>query len=326
MNKRERLLAALDGRQVDRIPFTLWRHYYAQDRTAAGLARATLEFYHRYSLDLIVLTPGPFYMAEAWQMDIRSFGNDEIAHYIVSPAVERATDWRQLAEIDVLTSSLQREIEAVRLIKAQLGADDAPVILPLFSPLTTADMLCNGRVIQDMRSFSNDLRSGLERITQATIDLAAACLDAGVDGFMLINRLANQELIRRREYRGFVREFDLQVWRPLVDRAAIRVLSLPGENLRFDEVNQYPVQVVNWESWRAAPSIAGARRQVRCGLMGGLNPATFVDGTVRDVQDQIAGAVEQSGGWHFVVAPSAPLSPDSQDALIASVSQTIQSL
>ena len=78
MNKRERVLAALDGRPVDKVPFTIWRHFYAQDRTAQDLARATISFYRRYDPDIIVMLPGPLYMAEAWAIDIRSFGNDEI--------------------------------------------------------------------------------------------------------------------------------------------------------------------------------------------------------------------------------------------------------
>jgi uroporphyrinogen decarboxylase len=283
-------------------------------------------FYRRYDPDIIVIMPGPLYVAEAWDMDIRSSGNDSIAHYAVSPAIARATEWRQLSAVDVSTSSLQREIEAVRLVKAQLDQDDAPLIFPLFSPLTTADILCQGRVIEDMRSFSNDLRSGLEIIASVTIDLANACLEAGIDGFMLINRLASRDQLRSREYRTFGREYDLQVLEPLARRAEISILNLVGRNLLFDQVGYYPVQAVSWETWHADPSIANASRQIRCGLMGGLNPATFANGSVRDVQDQISSAIEQSGGWHFVVAPSAPLPPDSKDTLLASIGPTIRSL
>lgn len=324
MNKRERVLAALDGRPVDRVPFTIWRHFYAQDRTALDLARATIGFYRRYDPDMIVMQPGPLYMAEAWDIDLRSFGTDEIEHYAVSPVVIRATDWRHLPEIDVPSSSLKREIEAIQLVKAQLNQDDAPLIFPLFSPLTTADMLCQGRVIDDMRSFSNDLRFGLEMISAATLDLATACLQMGADGFMLINRLANRDKIRPREYRTFGLEFDLQVLDPLVNQTEIRILNLEGENLLFDQVSQYPVQAVSWETWHADPSIANASRQVRCGLMGGLNPATFVNGSISAIQYQIDSAIEQSGGWRLLIAPSAPLPPASQHDLIASIGPAIR--
>ncbi|MBN1933219.1 MAG: hypothetical protein JW934_01070 [Anaerolineae bacterium] len=326
MDKRERVMAALGGRPVDRTPFTMWRHFYAQDRTAQGLARATVDFYRHYNSDLIVMMPGPFYMAEAWGMDIRTFGNDEAAPYVVTATVGRATEWRLLPELDVGGSSLQREIDAVRIAKSMLRTQGAPLLFPLYSPLTTANMLCDGRVLDDLRSFSNDLRSGLGLIAAATIALGQACLDAGVDGFMLINRLASRNEMRPREYRDFVLEFDRQVLGALIPRAGVRILSLPGENLFFDQVGQYDVQAVNWETWRSDPSLASARRQVRCGLMGGLNPQTFVNGSVRDVRGQVADAVEQTNGRQLIIAPSGVLPADSRDELLLAVSEAVLSM
>jgi uroporphyrinogen decarboxylase len=324
MNKRERVLAALDGRRVDRVPFAMWRHYYYQDRDSERLAQATLSFYRRYDPDVIVLTPGPFYMAEGWKVSVRSFGSDDIPHYTVEPVIRRATDWRWLPELDVKSSPLRREVEAVRLTKAQLNEEDAPLIFPLFSPLITADMLCGQRVIENIRSFSNDLRSGLGVIAMVTLDLAMACLEAGADGFFFISRLNDWEAMRAREYRDYGQRFDLQVLEPLADRATIRILGLKGGRLFFDMANSYPVQAVCWETWRSDPSMESAHRQVRCGLMGGLNPVTFVEGSVRDIQGQIAEAVAQTGGWRILIAPSGPLPPRSRDGLLSAVRRVVQ--
>ena len=326
MNKRERVLAALDGRRVDHVPFTVWRHYYFQDRSAEGLAQATLDFYRRYGPDMIVCSPGPFYMAEGWKMNVRSFSNDSIPHYTVEPAIRQATDWRWLSELDVQTSSLRREIEAIRLVKAQLTPEDATLIMPLFSPLITANILRGGRIIEDMRSFSSDLRSGLETIAKATQDLSLACLEAGADGFLFVNRLADREKMCSREFRDFGQRFDLPVLALLADRSAIRILSTEGGRFFFDMANSYPVQAVCWETWRSDPSIEDAHRQLRCGLMGGLNPITFAAGSARDVQGQVTEAVNQTGGWHMLVSPSGPLPPNSQDELIGAVRQVLQEL
>ena len=321
MDKRERILAALNGERVDRVPFTMWRHFYLQCQTAKGLSQATLDFYRRYDIDLVVLRPGPFYMAEGWGLDVRSFGTDSIPPQIVRPTVERTSDWRYLPEIDVRTTSLHREIEAVRLLREQL--DDVSLVICLPSPLDTADMLCNGRIVEDIRSFSSDLRSGLQVIAEATREFALACMEAGADGFVFTSTLASKERLRAREYRDFGQPFDLQVLNPLHD-ATIRILALAGERLFFDLADRYPVQAVLWETWRADPSMAAARRQVRCGLMGGLNPATFVGGSVEDIKAQVLEAVEQTGGWHVVIALSGPLPPDSRTDLLAEVRQVVE--
>jgi uroporphyrinogen decarboxylase len=322
MNKRERVLAALEGRSVDRVPLTMWRHFYLQAQTAEGLARSTLDFYRRYDMDLIVLVPGPFYMAEGWGADVRSFGTDDVAPHLGSPAVPRATDWRQLSELDVPNSSLRREIEAVRLVRAQLNNDDAPLIVQIPSPLTTANMLCSGRIIQDMRSFSSDVRSALQLIATATRPFAAACLEAGADGYLFFSRLANRDEVRAREYRTFCLEYDLQVLDPL-ESAEIRILHLESESPYFDFADRYPVQAVCWETWRSEPSLAAAGSRFRGALMGGLNPLTFSGGAVADVREQVADAIAQTGGWRLLLSPSGALPVESRDELLAAVKQVL---
>ena len=322
MNKRQRVLAALEGHSVDRVPFAMWRHFYLQSQTVEGLVRSTLDYYGHYDMDVIVLTPGPFYMAEAWGADARSFHTDDMPPYLVGPFVQRATDWRQLPELDVPNSSLQREIEAVRAVRSRLGDEDAPLVVRIPSPLATADMLCDGRVLRDMRSFSNDLRSALQVIAAATAQFALACLEAGADGYLFFSHLASREKMRLREYRDFGVQFDLQVLAPLA-AAEIRLLHLEAPSPFVDTADRYPVQAVCWETWRSEPSLSSASHQFRGALMGGLNPLTFTDGSVADVREQIADAIAQTGGWRFMLSPSSALPADSRDELLMAVRQVV---
>jgi uroporphyrinogen decarboxylase len=303
----------------------MWRYYYLQAQTTQGLVRATLDFYRRYSLDLIVLMPGPYYMAEAWGIDVRSFGTDDTAPYIASPTIARVSDWRNLPRLDVSASSLRREIDAVRQLRTQLGDEDALFIVPIYSPLTTADFLCNGRIIEDVQSFSNDLRAALGVIADVTGEFGRACLDAGADGYLFISTLAGQSKIRKRAYRDFGQAYDRQVLDQLRG-AEIRLLHLTVERPFFELAARYGVQAVCWETWQSDPSIADARNQFRGALMGGLNPQTFVGGSENDVRHQITHAVEQSGGWRFLLSPSGPLPTESRAELLATVHQTLVEL
>ena len=42
MTKRERVMAALGGKPVDRVPLAFWLHNFATENTAEGLAVETL--------------------------------------------------------------------------------------------------------------------------------------------------------------------------------------------------------------------------------------------------------------------------------------------
>jgi len=309
---------------VDRVPFTAWRHHYWQSQTADGLARATLEFYRQVDPDMVVLAPGPFYLAEAWGADIRSFGSDDLAPYVVSPVVPRVTAWRSLPELDVASSSLQRELDAVRQVRARLD-DAVPMVVLLYSPLVTADVLCNGRIVEDVRTFSNDLRAGLRAIAVTTCAFARACLEGGADGYLYATRLANAPALRPRAYRDFGLRYDLEVLTELA-RSEIRIIMLEGERPYLDLVIRYPVQAVCWDTWRSDPSLASASRQVRGTLMGGINPSTFAGGSVADVRSQIADAVAQTGGWRLVLAPTGPVPPDARMELLSSIRDIVNEL
>jgi len=325
MNKRERIEAALAGRSVDRVPFCLWRHFYLQDRSAKDLSRATLDFYRRYGMDLIVLAPGPFFVAEGWGLDLRSFSTDDVEPYLVAPRIAQATEWRHLSDLDLAQSSLQREIEAVRLTRAGLGEDDVPLVVRIPSPLATADQLCHGRIRDDIRSFSNDVRLALEAIADVTARFALACLDAGADGYLFVTPFASRERMRSREFRDFGLGYDLQVLKRL-RAATVRILQFEVEHPVMDLVSRYPTYAVCWETWRADPSMSTAREQLRGALMGGLNPLCFSDGSSDDVRSQLADAIEQTGGWKLIASPTGPVPANSRPEILSSVAQVLEDL
>ena len=77
------------------------------------------------------------------------------------------------------------------------------------------------------------------------------------------------------------------------------------------------------ETWRAAPSLDSARRQVRCSLMGGIHPTTLVSGREADVRAQVRAALEQTQGWRLVLAPTGPLPPRARPELIAALREAV---
>jgi uroporphyrinogen decarboxylase len=222
-----------------------------------------------------------------------------------------------------MDSSLRREIDALRQVREQLGAD-VPLIVLLYSPLSTANALCDGRILDDLRSFSNDARAGLRTITAATRAFALACIQAGADGCMLSVQSALRGKLRERAgERRDVQRLDLEVLEALPPDA-IRILFLEGEHPDLDLAGRYPVQAVCWETWRADPSMASARRQIRRGLMGGINPSTFSSGSVADIRAQVQAAIDQTDGRGLVIAPTGPLPPRAREELAAAVFSVIQ--
>jgi uroporphyrinogen decarboxylase len=301
----------------------LWKHHYRQAQTAEGLARATVDFNRSLAPDLLVLTPSPFYLAQSWAIDVRTFNQDDVAPHLAGAYVARATDWRSLPEPDLRTSSVQRELRALQLTRQELGPE-LPLLFSVESPLTTADTLCNGRILDDLRTFGNDVRAGLRVIASYTRAFVQAGLEAGADGVFYCSRWTGRDTLRAREQRDFGQPFDLEVLNaaaggPPTGDGPLNVLYLEGTQPNLDLAERYPVQAVCWETWRAAPSLASARRQLRLAMMGGINPTTFVSGRQADLQAQVQAALEQTGGWNLILAPTGPLPPRARPELIAAL-------
>jgi uroporphyrinogen decarboxylase len=318
VDKRARVLAALEGRRVDRVPFTMWRCAYLQAESAQGLARSTLDFSERYDVDLLVLTPRPYYLAEAWGADVRSFSSDALAPYLGSPTVAHATEWRRLPPLDLPTSVLRREVEAVRLVRGQLGEGGPPLVIQVPSPLATADALCSGRIVSDLRTYPGDVRAGLSTIAAETARFLRACLEAGADGAFFLVPFASPDELRPRESRAFGLAFDLQVLEALPG-AAVRILYLDTDNPDLTLAARYPVRALGWQAGPASPSLADVGKSFRGTRIGGLDPLTLSAGSVSDLQAQVAEALSQTGGWHLILAPAGALPANARQDLLAAV-------
>ena len=53
MNKIERIRTALEGKEVDRPPFSFWYHFGLQHTSGQKHAEAEIDFYSAYDLDFL---------------------------------------------------------------------------------------------------------------------------------------------------------------------------------------------------------------------------------------------------------------------------------
>ena len=69
MERRERLLAALTGARVDRVPVSAWGHFFTEEVDPDRFMAATMAFQRCYDC-LLNLSP---YLA--WDLPVRKTGN-----------------------------------------------------------------------------------------------------------------------------------------------------------------------------------------------------------------------------------------------------------
>ena len=302
MTKRERVYAALRGEPVDRVPVALWRHFPEDDQTAEGLAKAVADWQTHFDFDFVKVTPTSGYPIEDWGAEFVYRGNDHGTRDTISRPVRERDDWQSIQPLDVSQGVWGREVEAIRLLRQRLDPD-VPMIQTIFSPTYTVKNLAEGdRFIRDLRAYPQDIHSVLKVVTETTIAMATACLEAGADGIFFATQLACSQWLTRDEYETFGVPYDRQVIAAVRDQTDFILLHIHGEDIYFDLLAGYPVEAVNWHDRRTWPSLAQARDIFSGCLVGGLNEEeTLKTGRPEEVAGQVRDAIAQTGGRSHII-------------------------
>jgi uroporphyrinogen decarboxylase len=319
MTRWERVEAAVQGEPVDRVPLSFWRHYAVQEWSPRRLAELTLAQFHHFDLDIIKLTPTGIYPIQDWGPTIRFSRDDTVHPEWVEAAVAAVDEWPNLPRLEVNAGGLGRELEAIRFLKASL-ADDVPVVMTLYSPLTIAAMLCwtstsRGRIVQDMREAPQKVHAGLTVIRDVVCEYAAACLEAGAAGIFLASQMANYEALTRAEYQEFGVAYDLPVLESVFGKSRLTFLHVCRQQIMFDLVADYPVDVIHWaDRVEAGPSLAQARQMTNKALSGGVAVNTLFRGSEAEVEAEVREALAQTGGRGFILTPGCTINARSPEA------------
>src|SRR5437763_5879535 len=113
MTKRERVLAAVARRAVDRPPVAFWRHAPDVDHTAEGLAEAMLAFHRTWDLDLIKVMSSGVYCVEDWGCKVAYQAHPGGAKRCTEHGVKTVADWARLRPPDPRPRALGRALQAV---------------------------------------------------------------------------------------------------------------------------------------------------------------------------------------------------------------------
>lgn len=301
MTKRERLLAAFRGEEMDRVPVALWRHWPGDDQRAEDLARAHLDFQRQYDFDFLKVTPASSFCVEDWGVDAQWFGNVEGTREYVRRVVREPGDWARLPVLDPRQGALGRQVRCLEILREALG-DEVPFLQTVFSPLAVAGYLAGDEVLlSHLRQHPEALRAGLEVITETLVRFVQEVERTGASGIFLALRHANHHLLCVEEYTHLGRAYDLRVLQA-AQGMWCNVLHLHGSHVMFDLVADYPVGAINWHDRETPPTLAQALARTDRALIGGLRQVeTVLRGTPEDVRREAADAIAQTGGRRFIL-------------------------
>lgn len=315
MNKKERVDAALRGEPVDRVPASMWGHDFEREWNPQTLAEAMVENFTRYDWDYLKVNPRACYHVEGWNVRVRPSGNKYQPPIFDDTPIKSSSDWKRLRQLEPDQGALGEQLKALQLINHAIGYD-AYFVQTIFCPLGVAMYLAghqNEPVLQTIREDRSAMHAALRVITETFITFALACMEYGASGiFYATNGWASQNLLTQDQYREFGEQYDLEFLDAVKKRAKFNILHNCGSHIYFDQLASYPVHALNWDIYAEGnPGLLDGQKRSGKAVMGGVNQrGTLKSGSPAQVQEEVAHALEETSGRHFLLAPGCAVSPE----------------
>lgn len=304
MTSAERVQAALAGDAVDRPPVSLWMHFPNADQSAAQLTDSTTRWQTALDLDFIKLMPPGDYACIDWGLQSEYRGAAGGTRDTTLFPIQTVDDWATIRPVDIAQGFNAEVVRACTLVRAAVG-DDVPALQTIFSPLTIASKLSDGRVIEHLRTNPDVIHEVLAVIEAVTIEMTNASLAAGAQGIFFASQCASSEVMTREEHEAFGVQHDLPVL--LAAQAAgsaFTMVHVHGAATYFDVLAAYPGHAVNWHDRRVGPAISAMQQDYpQRAAVAGVDEQGMADLTVAEVRAQVLDAREQAADRHLLVGP-----------------------
>jgi uroporphyrinogen decarboxylase len=315
VNKKERVDAALRGDPVDRVPASMWGHDFEREWDPYLLSEAMVENFTRYDWDFMKVNPRASYHVEDWGVKVRPSGEKYKAPVIEASPIKSASDWKRIRPLEPDQGALAEQLKALQLIHHSVGYE-AYFVQTIFCPLGVAMYLAGNKVepvLHTIREDRNAMHAALRVITETFTTYALACMEEGASGiFYATNGWATEGRLTEDQYREFGEQYDQEILDAIKRRSKLTILHNCGTRIYFDLLSEYPVHALNWAATlEGNPDLAEGKRRSGKAVMGGISEKTVLkNGSPDQVQDEVAKALEQTDGRHFLLAPGCSIPPE----------------
>jgi uroporphyrinogen decarboxylase len=161
--------------------------------------------------------------------------------------------------------------------------------------------LAGERMLIDLRQNTADFTAALETITQSTLAFAREIAATGAAGIFYAVQHATANLLSEAEFRAFGREYDLRILE-VTQNFWLNVMHIHGDNVYFDAVADYPLQVWNWHDRETGPSLKDGLAKIKGAACGGIaRDMVMLRGRPEAVREQVEEAIAQTNGRRYIV-------------------------
>lgn len=308
MTKKERVLSAIKGEPVDRIPFSFWYHFrWLEFPSGEPLAKEELNFYKMYDPDFLkVMHDIPFELPQG-----------------VSK-IERPEDWYKLDILDEDSNNFKAQLLALDIIIKNLP-DDAFVIDTIFSSFAYAEKITGKRTLELLKEDPKALHYGLEMIARSLANFIKAGKKIGLSGIYMAIQGSNRDLMDDSTYREHFMPYDIIIWES-ARSFDFNVLHLHGNELMFDVVNVFNPEVLTWSNRLTPPSLEEARGLYSGCIAAGLNEEAIINYSPKDAKREVIKSIVEAGAKKLIIAPGCAVPTETPKENLLAIKEVLEEI
>ena len=140
MNKTARVLAALRGEDVDRVPVSAWWHDFPREWSAELPGRGHARALPQIRLGLHQGQPASLLLRGGLGRQVPAAGEGNKQPVMIEPGISAPEHLDRLQPLDVTKGAYGEQLESLRIIARDLDGE-APFIQTVFSPLAVMSRL-----------------------------------------------------------------------------------------------------------------------------------------------------------------------------------------
>jgi uroporphyrinogen decarboxylase len=234
MTKRERVLAAMDNRPVDRPPVGFWFHFKAEESHGEPSVNAHLRYYNHVNVDIAKLMCDGYF---------------DYPHPVAKAARE-TDDWYRLTPLGPDSAYIREQVERAKAVKAGLQSD-CVVLYNVFAPFSTLRFgVSDELVMRHLREDPQSILYALDIVAQDNALLSELLLtEAGVDGIYYCLQGGEKDRFTTEEYQKYIAPSDLKVLtraNQFGDMNVLHCCGWAGIPTNMENWRDYPAKAVNW--------------------------------------------------------------------------------
>lgn len=236
MDKRTRVLNAMNQKEVDHVPVGFWFHFSGEEASGEACVKAHLKYYRETDLDFVKIMCDSYFPYPL-------------------PEIRTAQDWRGLKPLTAEHPFIREQVERAKAIVAEIGSERC-VFYNVFAPFSSLRFgaeevgLSDEQVMSHIREDRNAVMSALDVIAQSNALLAELLItEAGCDGVYYCVQGGEYDRFTPEEYRRVITPSDLYVLEHAnrySDNNILHMCGWAGNRNQLSIWQDYPAKAVNW--------------------------------------------------------------------------------